>query len=342
MNRHEQPFVSVVTPVYNGEEFLAECIESILRQTYTNWEYIVVNNRSTDRSLEIASDYAKKDDRIRVHSNSEFVGVIENHNIAFRLVSAESKYCKVVSADDWIFPDCLLRMVECAEANPTVGLVGSYSQAGKTVLYQGLEYEQKVVRGAEICRATLLGGPYVFGSPTSLLYRADLLRQSKAFYPNSNPHSDTTACYQSLEHSDFGFVHQVLSFTRIHSASQTSKSLKFGTINLAVWGDVARFGPKYLSPSELRQRLTSCSDQYYRALVPTVFAQPRNKEFWQRQRTELQERGLKFSRAQLLKAFFWKGLRYLLKPSAAFRRFLSLKRNAEKIEARYYGQNSRE
>ena len=342
MNSYEQPLVSVVTPVYNGEEFLAECIESILRQTYANWEYIIVNNRSTDRSLEIATSYASKDSRVRVHSNSEFVGVIENHNIAFGLISAESKYCKVVSADDWIFPECLLRMVECAEANPTVGLVGSYSQAGKKVMYQGLEYEKKIVRGAEICRATLLGGPYVFGSPTSLLYRADLVRKGQAFYPDSNPHSDTTACYHSLEHSDFGFVHQVLSYTRIHSASQTSRSLKFGTINLAILGDVARFGPKYLSPDELRRRLTFCSNEYYRALVPTLLAQPGNKEFWQRQRAGLQERGLKFSRLQLVKAFLWKGLRFLLKPRAAIRRFLGIKRNAEKIEARYYEQDSQE
>jgi len=85
------PLVSVITPVYNCEEFLAECIESVLRQTYTNYEYIIVNNRSTDRTLDIASEYAKKDGRIRVHSNSEFVGVIENHNLAFRIIAPASK-----------------------------------------------------------------------------------------------------------------------------------------------------------------------------------------------------------------------------------------------------------
>jgi hypothetical protein len=95
--------------------------------------------------------------------------VIENHNLAFRLMCSESKYCKVVCADDWIFPECLSRMVALAEAHPTVAMVGSYMLAGNQVMKAGLEYERSVVSCREICRATLLGGPYVFGAPTSLL-----------------------------------------------------------------------------------------------------------------------------------------------------------------------------
>ena len=340
MNSYEKPLVSVATPVYNGEEFLTECIESILSQTYQNFEYIIVNNCSTDRSLDIALDYAKKDARIRIHTNKEFVGVMENHNIALSLISPDAKYCKVVCADDFIFPECLARMVELAEAHPAVSLVGSYSVVGNKVMNQGLVYERKVVSGKEICRATLAGGPYVFGSPTTLLYRADLVRKTKSFYPNSSPHCDTTACYQSLEDSDFGFVHQVLSYTRIHATSQTSRSLKFGTIHLATLSDVARFGPKYLSPIELKQRLARLQDNYYGALVPTLFTHPRNRKFWQEQRRELQDMGLKFSRSMLLKAVFLKSLRLVFKPSLGRKRLLEIKENAEKIDAQYYRQAS--
>lgn len=62
MNPELQPLVSILTPVYNGEEYLAECIESVLGQTYQNWEYCIVNNCSTDRTLEIANGYAKRID----------------------------------------------------------------------------------------------------------------------------------------------------------------------------------------------------------------------------------------------------------------------------------------
>src|SRR5688500_12157737 len=103
MKPDEQPFVSVVTPVYNGEKYLAECVESVLAQTYHNWEYCIVNNCSTDRTLDIAEAYAQKDKRVRVHNNSEFVGCDQNANIAFRQISPDSRYSKVVHADDWLF-----------------------------------------------------------------------------------------------------------------------------------------------------------------------------------------------------------------------------------------------
>ena len=88
------PLVSVLTPVHNGEHYLAACIESVRAQTYTNWEYVIVDNASTDRTRETAERYAARDPRIRVVSNPRLVGVIENHNIAFRQPSAASAYCK--------------------------------------------------------------------------------------------------------------------------------------------------------------------------------------------------------------------------------------------------------
>src|SRR6185436_5071933 len=100
MPAQNQPLVSVVTPVYNTEKYLAECIESVLAQTYSHWEYIIVNNYSTDRTLEIAQSYADKDHRIRVQTNTQFVDIMTNHNIGVRLISPESKYCKLVCADD--------------------------------------------------------------------------------------------------------------------------------------------------------------------------------------------------------------------------------------------------
>src|SRR5690349_11616017 len=115
MQQKNEPLVSVLTPVYNTDMYIAECIQSVLNQTYSNWEYVIVNNCSTDRTLEIAESFAAKDSRIRVHNNEKFLDIIGNHNLAFNLMSPESKYCKVVSADDWLFPDCIRQMVELGE-----------------------------------------------------------------------------------------------------------------------------------------------------------------------------------------------------------------------------------
>ena len=168
-----QPLVSVLTPVYNGEEYLAECIQSVLGQTYQNWEYCIVNNCSTDRTLEIAKAYAQKDKRIRIHNNPAFVGCDENGNIAFQSISSSSKYCKVIHADDWMFPECLMEMVELAEAHPTIAIVSSYRLTNIRVTVQALPYASRVIPGRDICRMTLLGLPSVFGSPSAILIHAD-------------------------------------------------------------------------------------------------------------------------------------------------------------------------
>ena len=181
------PLVTILTPVYNGEKYLDECIESILKQQYNNWEYIIVNNCSTDKSLEIAERYAKADNRIRIVNNASFVDAIDNHNIAFKLISPKSKYCKVVSADDWIYPECITRLVKVAEENPTVGIVGSYQLSGGDgkweVKWVGLPYSSTVISGREFCHNSLLGGQPVTGDPTSVLYRSDLIRGVEKFLP---------------------------------------------------------------------------------------------------------------------------------------------------------------
>src|SRR5699024_3837159 len=97
------PLVSVLTPVYNGADFLRDCIESVLNQDYENWEYVLVNNKSTDGSLQIMEEYAAKDKRIRIHNNEDFLPQMENLNHSFRQISPVSKYCKVLHADDMLF-----------------------------------------------------------------------------------------------------------------------------------------------------------------------------------------------------------------------------------------------
>ena len=109
------PLVSVVTPFYNTEPYLAECIESVLAQSFTNFEYILVDNCSTDQSHRVAETYAKRDPRIKLVTTSRFLQQIDNYNYAVSLCSRDSKYCKIVEADNYIFRECLLLMVKAFE-----------------------------------------------------------------------------------------------------------------------------------------------------------------------------------------------------------------------------------
>jgi glycosyltransferase involved in cell wall biosynthesis len=319
LNLHEEPLVSVLTPVYNGEEFLAECIESILNQSYKNFEYLIVNNCSTDRTLEIALDYAKEDRRIRVHDNREFLGVIANHNLAFSLISPAAKYCKVVSADDFIFPECLMRMVELAERNPSVGIIGSYQLSGDWVRWQGFKYPRAVLSGRELCREIFLGGnpTFGFGSPTSILYRADLVRDNQGFYPNPSPHSDTSACFNSLRNCAFGFVYQVLSYERIHAQTQTSKSKEIDRYTSAYLSDIITYGPHYLDKEELERCVNKTLKGYHRYLAINYAIGFRGREFWNYHRSRLAELAFPLTRFQLLAAGAAAAFGALLNPGQA-------------------------
>lgn len=267
-----QPLVSIVTPVYNGADYLAQCIESVLSQNYDNWEYILVDNCSTDQSLAVATKYASADPRIKIYRNSQFLSQMENWNHALRKISREAKYCKVVHADDWLFPDCLRQMVAVAEDHPSVGIVGAYRLQEDRVDLDGLEYPSTVVPGREIGRRHLLRRGSYFGSPTSVLMRADLLRARRDFYNEDNPHADTEVCVDLLRHHDFGFVHQVLTFTRRHNEAETTRARHFNTFLPSGLYVLMRYGPDYLHPEELSEALVGRRRAYMRFLARRAVA----------------------------------------------------------------------
>jgi glycosyltransferase involved in cell wall biosynthesis len=296
-----QPLVSIVSPVYNESEHLAECIESVLAQTYPNWDYTIVNNCSTDGSMEIARQYATQDRRIRIHENQQFLPVIENHNVAFRQTSPNSKYCKVVLSDDWIFPECIERMVALAEEHPSVGIVSAYCLEGTRVMWAGLPYERTVIPGREVCRRHLLEGLYLSGSATSVLYRADAVRSRNPFYNDAHIHADTEVGFELLKKSDFGFVHQILTFTRVRPGSLTTiasdrSSYLPGTLHI-----LKMYGQDYLTGEEFEGCMNGHMAQYYRFLGKSLLL-GRDKEFWDYHKRQLAEAGIGLSRVRVIRA----------------------------------------
>ena len=314
------PLVTILTPVYNGAEYLRECIESVLAQTYGHFEYVIVNNCSTDGTLDIAREYARRDRRIRIHNNERFVRVAENYNIAFRQMSPQSKYCKPVASDDLLLPECVERMISVAEAHPTVGIVGAhglYSEAERGVSCNGVPYGTPVVPGRVLGRAYLLEqGPAVFGSATFLLYLSDLLRSRYAFFNESEIHSDSEASLEAMERYDFGFVHQILTFTRVRAGSLTSLSQDINTYQPYRLYVVQRYGPKYLTRVELQRQTRQCLRHYYDYLGRQV-GRRRGKDFWKFHRAKLAAVGRRLSRARLAAAVLRRALLLALNPQAS-------------------------
>lgn len=299
MDVTSQPLVSIITPVYNGAQYLSECIESVLAQTYQNWDYTIVNNCSADDSLEIARRYAARDRRIRIHDNQHFLRVIPNHNVAFRQISPTSKYCKTVFADDWIFPECIERMVSLAEEYPSVGIVGAYVLQGREVVCTGLPYPTNVVGGREICRQHFLDRLYVFGSANAVLYRAGLVRGMDPFYNEANIHADTEICFKLLRTGDFGFVHQILTFTRVRPESLSTISADLHTYFAGTLQLLLVHGPDYLTHDELEDLLQRHISQYYRFLGKSLLLG--QKQILNYHKRKLVEAGVGFSWPRLVR-----------------------------------------
>ena len=282
-----QPFVSVVTPFYNTADYLADCIESVLAQTYSNFEYILVDNQSTDGSAAIAAAYAAKDKRIRVVRNATFVGQVPNYNGALRQVSPAAVYVKMVQADDCIFSECLDRMVAVAESHPSAAIVSSYYLTGAHICGGGIEWPVECIPGATASRMHLLEGRFLFGTPTTLLYQGDLVRSRDPFFSESSLHEDTELCHEVMTHSDLGFVHQVLSFNRVGNGGILTSVDSFHWQLLDFYLTLRKCGPLFLTPDELADRIRTVRAEYLRVLGESAVLQ-REPEFW-----AYHEKGLK-------------------------------------------------
>ena len=219
--------VAVAIPVYNGGKYLVECLESIRQQTYTNWNCVIVDNRSTDNTQAIARDFADRDNRFRVIVNDDFVDQTLNWNIAFRESDPEARYFKMICADDWIFPRHLELLVSVMEMDPLTGIGSSYRIDGVHVRCDGLDYyDGNVFDGKAVLLEELRNAINITGSISTVIYRRNALEQLDYFPEIFRPgvyHIDTLLAYDVLYTSKLGFSFEILSYTRRHNETYTSQ-----------------------------------------------------------------------------------------------------------------------
>lgn len=159
--------------VYNREAYIAECLESILGSTYARWELIVVDDCSTDGSVEIAREYAKADDRVQLHVNERNLGDYANRNRAASY--ARGKYLKYLDADDVIYPHSLRIMVEAMERYPEAGFGLSQN------VIDGPRPYPQAAGPAEVYRAFFFG-PNVLGvGPSAAIIRREAFGEVGGF-----------------------------------------------------------------------------------------------------------------------------------------------------------------
>ncbi len=115
---NKPPKVSIGLAVYNGEKYIIEAIDSILAQTFTDFELIISDNASSDRTSEICREYAERDSRILYYRNATNIGGINNENLTFAL--SRGQYFRLAAHDDILAPELLEKCVEVLDRNPSV------------------------------------------------------------------------------------------------------------------------------------------------------------------------------------------------------------------------------
>jgi len=162
------PLVSVLMTAYNRELYIEAAIESVLASSYTNFELIIVDDGSTDKTFEIAVNYSKKDDRIKLYSNHQNLGQFPNRNKAASL--AAGKYLKYVDSDDMILPDTISIMVEGMEQFKDAGIGLVYTDQNKIDL-STIPFKTLNSRLAYLWHYT--NGGLLFPGPTGCIFKKE-------------------------------------------------------------------------------------------------------------------------------------------------------------------------
>jgi glycosyltransferase involved in cell wall biosynthesis len=220
--------VSVLVPVYNGERFLPECLDSILAQDCASMEILIADDNSTDGSVAVLETYAARDPRIRWWKNPNNLGLAQNFNCCLR--AAKGEYIKYVLQDDkLISPLAIRRMVEVLDNYPEVSLVGSASQIvdEHSLVTEVRDYfKPGIMDGRQMVVRCLEQPGNLIGEPSVVMFCRALAQLG--FDEQLPQLLDLDMWFQLLEQGQFAYVAEPLCAFRKHAAQQTRVNLVSG------------------------------------------------------------------------------------------------------------------
>lgn len=202
--------ISVIMPNYNGAEFIADAIESVLNQTFSNFEFIIVDDASTDSSREIIAGYAKIDPRIKVILNqvNQFVNL--SCNLALKV--AKGKYYARIDSDDVCLPNRLKTQYEFMENNPDIDICGAFCEVidkeGKLIAIKTFPIDDECIKKSIWQRTPI--------QHSCLFARMDRMRHVNFYTGKKDPSEDLELMLRTLGLFKFANIPQYLVKYRIH------------------------------------------------------------------------------------------------------------------------------
>jgi len=199
-----QPLVSICIPTYNGDEFIVRTLESVFNQTFTSFQIIVADNKSTDRTVSIIKGF--KDPRVKLIENDQNLGLEGNINKV--LSCAEGDYVRLLGDDDVLYPECLSRQVAALEAPANAKAVLAICNRDvincrdNVVMRRKFPFGPGLVSRRTLIQNAVRWGSNVIGEPVVGLFRRRELNQTANPEP-SNPYvADLSLWAKLLKHGD--------------------------------------------------------------------------------------------------------------------------------------------
>jgi glycosyltransferase involved in cell wall biosynthesis len=219
------PQISVCIPVYNCEKFINKSIDSILNQDFSDFELIIIDNRSTDNTVAVIKEY--KDPRIKFFQNETNIGMLANWNKVLTLATAE--YIKILPADDFMYPGTLRLQYEVFEKDKekkislVCGRKNIIDDNGKILFSRGYSKTATQDNGIKAINKTIRSGGNIIGEPGVVMFRREILERTGAFNADIYYVMDLDMWFKMLLFGDLYSLPNIVTAFRISTASESTR-----------------------------------------------------------------------------------------------------------------------
>lgn len=219
--------VSVIIPVYNCDRFIKDAIDSVLKQDYQEFELLVIDNCSTDKTVEYVKSY--NDPRIKLIQNDTNIGMLGNWNKALHVANGE--YIKLLPADDYLLENCLRLQTEVLEKDidKKIALVCGrklvIDDNGKILFKRGFSKKVMNVSGFDAINRTVRSGGNIIGEPGAVMFRKEIIEKCGLFEADIFYVLDLNMWFKMLVHGNLYSLPDVICAFRISTVSESIKQI---------------------------------------------------------------------------------------------------------------------
>lgn len=217
-----ETLISVIMPVYNCERFLSASIESILNQTYRHFEFIIIDNQSSDQSWEICCSYAQRDSRIKVLRNDQNCGIVFSRNRGFSAISDLTEFVAIMDSDDIACLSRFERQIFFFQNNPEHYLLGGkidvIDENGCTIGQRCYPLTDREIR-------SVMTRFDPFAQP-SVMFRRDVISRIGVYDERFEPSEDYHFWFRIMDHHQAANLNEVILYYRLRKEQAKTLQLK--------------------------------------------------------------------------------------------------------------------